>query len=774
MSTLPQRPSSQPGDGLGYRVLGFDKKTGDRLEMLRVRPQFSGQAAFETALRERLRRLAEFRNPAFARVRQIDRLTGQAAGIAIVSNHMEGVRLGDVMGVAESYGVRIDIDTTLCLIRQLVSAVAGLHTCGVDISHGCIGPERLLLTPDARLVVTEYVLGGALEAMQWTRERFWQEFRIALPAGSDPASFDQQGDVMQIGLLALALLEGRGVYSERNYPLPLADRVKGAKEIPVSGNTQPLKPSFTNWLNKALQIDASPFRSLDEALVSLDLVIGEGYLAAPSMVTAFVDRCRQVSPELRPKDEGPAPGEATMTLSRAQVDQALAGGDKPKTGELKAVPKPAAPAAPPAAAAPPAKPATPAAPPAAAAPPAPAKPATPAPAAPPAAAKTSTPAPAAKTDGKADAKPADAKSDAKKPSSERTPAVGGSFLGSDTTMVDDSSSDLVGAAPSKGKGMLFAAIGVVAVLGLGGFAVVKFGGGGKGAAAANEPAVAPASQGTLVIDATPRAATVFIDDVARGTTPLKIELVPGQHTVKLDGGDNITRTFPVTVTAGKEVSHMVELSRNVDTGSLDIRTEPAGAKVTLDGRAVGNSPVTLADIPPGDHLIVVEGQAGTARQTVKVIAGTRSSIVIPLATTPASPAAGWLSVASEFELQVLQDGSQIGTSRTEKLMMAAGTYNLEFSNDALGFSVTKSVKVTPGQVTRVSVPIPDGTLSVNATPWAEVFVDGNRIGDTPIGNVALKAGQHELIFRNPKNGEKKQTVVVRPGQSARVTIDMTK
>ena len=291
-----------------------------------------------------------------------------------------------------------------------MSAVAGLHTCGADISHGCIGPERLLLTPDARLVVTEYVLGGALEAMQWTRERFWQEFRIALPVGADPASFDQQGDIMQIGLLALALLEGRGVYGERNYPLPLAERVKGAKEIPVSGNMQPLKPSFTNWLNRALQIDpSSSFRSLDEALVALDLVIGEGYLAAPSMVTAFVDRCRQVSPELRPKDEGPAPGEATMTLSRAQVDQALAGGDKPKTGELKAVPKPAAPAAPPAAAAPPAKPAAPAAPPpAAAAPPAPtAKPATPAPAAPPAAAKTSTPAPAAKTDGKAaDAKTA--------------------------------------------------------------------------------------------------------------------------------------------------------------------------------------------------------------------------------------------------------------------------------------------------------------------------------------------------------------------------------
>ena len=554
----------------------------------------------------------------------------------------------------------------------------------------------------------------------------------------------------------------------------IRDSIKNAKEIPVSGNTQPLKPSFTSWLNKALQIDAASFRSLDEALVALDLVIGEGYLAAPSMVTAFVDRCRQVSPELRPKDEGPAPGEATMTLSRAQVDQALAGGDKPKTADLKAVPKPAAPAAPPAAAAPPVKPATPAAPPAAAAPPAStAKPATPAPAAPPAAAKTSTPAPATKP-GKADGDAkSDAKSDAKKPAGERTPAIGGNFLGSDTTMVDDSSADLVGAAPSKGKGMIFAAIGVVAVLGLGGFAVVKFGGGGKGNASANEPAVAPAAQGTLVIDATPRAATVFIDDVARGTTPLKVELVPGQHTVKLDGGDNITRTFPVTVTAGKEVSHMVELSRNVDTGSLDIRTEPQGAKVTLDGRAVGNSPVTLADIPPGDHQIVVEGQAGaTARQTVKVIAGTRSSIVIPVNSNPASPAAGWLTVSSDHELQVLQDGSQVGTSRTEKLMMAAGTYNLEFANDALGFSVTKSVKIEAGRVAKINVPIPDGTLSVNATPWAEVSVDGNPIGPTPLGNIPLKAGSHELVFKNPKFAEKKQTVMVRPGQPARVTINM--
>jgi len=56
----------------------------------------------------------------------------------------------------------------------------------------------------------------------------------------------------------------------------------------------------------------------------------------------------------------------------------------------------------------------------------------------------------------------------------------------------------------------------------------------------------------------------------------------------------------------------------------------------------------------------------------------------------------------------------------------------------------------------------------------DVLVDGVSAGQTPVGNLAAKAGTHEVVFRHPKFGEKKQSVVVKPGQPARVTIDMTK
>jgi hypothetical protein len=833
MSTLPQRPSSQPGDGLGYRVLGFDKKTGDRLEMLRVRPQFAGQPNFEAMLRTRIQRLAEFRGAGFARVRQIDKLTGQAAGIAIVSNHVEGARLADLFGVADSYGVKLESDASLSLIRQLLSTIADLHTAGHDISHGCISPERIVVTKDGRVIVTEYILGAALEGLQWTRKQFWQDFRIALPPGPDPATIDQQTDLMQIGVLALALLGGRVVYAEKQYPLPLVERLKASRET-FNGSPQPLRSGLTTWLQRLMRLDgATPFTAADEALLALDSVLATGYQATAKSLGQFVDRCYQTSADLRPREmtetgealsgtakPETAPGEKSIEkLAATPIEAPAAWQEKgPAQPVANTTPVPAKPAeskpAPPSAASTPAA-KTPTAPSAATKPGAPSPYGSPTPKRPgepttgkpvPVDAKPGSAArsPAPAGTGSAGAGPvgtgsagtgsgvrdtqrgagATGADDAKKPAaaaassvttSGKTGAVSGTGgLFSGEAMVDDSSGVDGLAAEKSGSRLPMLAAAVIAILAAGGFVAFKF----LGSSPPPPPPTAevmPASKGTLSIEATPKTATVFIDDAPSGTTPLKIDLPAGSHTVRLDGGDGLTRTFPVTITAGKEVSHLVELARDVQTGSLEVRSDPAGARVQLDGRGVGMSPVTLNDLQPGDHTVVVEGANNSVKQLVKVIAGTRSSVVVPLAAaTPASPAAGWLSVSSDSELQVTEGGTLLGTSRTDKIMMPAGEHSLEFASDSLGFRVSKTVQVQPGKVARVSVPLPDGTISVNATPWADVLVDGVSAGQTPVGNLSAKVGTHEVVFRHPKFGEKKQSVVVKPGQAARVTIDMTK
>jgi hypothetical protein len=65
-------------------------------------------------------------------------------------------------------------------------------------------------------------------------------------------------------------------------------------------------------------------------------------------------------------------------------------------------------------------------------------------------------------------------------------------------------------------------------------------------------------------------------------------------------------------------------------------------------------------------------------------------------------------------------------------------------------------------------------LSLNATPWAEVWIDGERVGDTPIGNLTRRIGSHEVLFRHPELGERRETVVIAVGKPARIGVDLRK
>src|SRR5580765_3923421 len=177
MSSLA--PNDRPeaplfSDGLGDRVVAADGGSGDLLQILRLRPALTAVPSFEFALRERAARLANFRHAYYARVRRVDR---HPSGLAIVSDHVEGVRLSDVLRVAQSRRLSLDLNAALCLLRQLVPSLALLHENAREVAHGLISPERLIVTPRARLVVVEHVLGSAVEQLQYNRERLWQELR---------------------------------------------------------------------------------------------------------------------------------------------------------------------------------------------------------------------------------------------------------------------------------------------------------------------------------------------------------------------------------------------------------------------------------------------------------------------------------------------------------------------------------------------------------------------------------------------------------------------
>jgi hypothetical protein len=136
--------------------------------------------------------------------------------------------------------------------------------------------------------------------------------------------------------------------------------------------------------------------------------------------------------------------------------------------------------------------------------------------------------------------------------------------------------------------------------------------------------------------------------------------------------------------------------------------------------------------------------------------------------TPAGPRFGGMTVVSSMELQVFENGKLLG-STTGPIAMNEGQRVLEFVNETLGFKHRQTVAVKGGQMTTVNIAAPNGRLSINAVPWAEVEINGKSLGETPLANVSLPIGTHEITFRHPQHGVRKQTVVVKADGMTRVT-----
>jgi hypothetical protein len=143
------------------------------------------------------------------------------------------------------------------------------------------------------------------------------------------------------------------------------------------------------------------------------------------------------------------------------------------------------------------------------------------------------------------------------------------------------------------------------------------------------------------------------------------------------------------------------------------------------------------------------------------------------APRPAPPGSlsGWLRVEVPVAMRIIEDGRLLGTTDVDRLMLPTGDHTLEFRNDELGFSTRQLVTIEAGETSFVPVRLPSAAISINAKPWAEAWVDGERVGDTPIGTLMRTIGRHEVVLRHPELGERRVHVVVTLGQSARVSVD---
>jgi len=224
----------------------------------------------------------------------------------------------------------------------------------------------------------------------------------------------------------------------------------------------------------------------------------------------------------------------------------------------------------------------------------------------------------------------------------------------------------------------------------------------------------------------------------------------------------------------------------VPMGSATITSNPTGGAVTIDDEPRGATPLTVS-LPPGVHQLelLVDGErsslplviadATTASAHVELArvvppVAARAGAAIPAPRRPA-PAPGWVSIDIPVDLQVLRNGRVLGSTGGDPIRLPAGRHQLELVSDELEYRAVVSVTVPAAGTARPAVSLPRGQVAISAWPWARVFIDGEDVGTTPIGSLSLPIGTHEVVWRHPQLGERRQAIVVKARTTARAGVD---
>ena len=552
-TTAPHHGEAPFRDGLGERRPLTDA-AGQSRELLCLRPDLTVVPAFEFALRERVARLAEFRHPAFVPVRSVERLTEVGSTLGVVSDAVSGLRLVRLFTQAAERGLNLDVNVALSLTRQLLDAMAALHAAYGDVAHGALAPERVVLTPQGRLLVADYGLGAALAQLRYSQERYWKELQVALPRAAGLPRIEASSDVVQVGVVALALILGRSLRAE-DYPTRLADIVRSAQAIAPRGGFEPVPAGLRQWFARVLRIDAEQGMptiaaardAFEEAVREWGLPESSRTTGTPGGVEGFFARVHAAEAEtVVPIDfEDPlAQFQPERTLetakpkARGSSEAMLA--DFPREASSQAAPVEAVrlPS--------------------------------------PSVVSGTTPLKAAAALRAPSVAPATASSaPARAPRPLPTPVK------PPVRPVAGPERDLFAghaAGQSRGWGVALAASLVAAVL-AGMAPAVRWARTARQAGTVAPPAAmgdrSPASTtGTFVVTTHPAGAEVWLDGQTLGTTPLTATADAGSHSLELKRGDH-TRTLPLSITAGGRTEQYIELP-DVPVAPLVDAAHPAG------------------------------------------------------------------------------------------------------------------------------------------------------------------------------------------------------
>jgi hypothetical protein len=230
--------------------------------------------------------------------------------------------------------------------------------------------------------------------------------------------------------------------------------------------------------------------------------------------------------------------------------------------------------------------------------------------------------------------------------------------------------------------------------------------------------------GMIHITSDPAGAEIMLNGQRIGVTPYQAELTPGTHQLELRKLLHYPNISEFSLKEGETKS--LALSMKPRFGSIVVTSIPEGARITIDGKYAGTSPLAKREIESGTHIVRgVMAMYDDAMQKVTVADGELKNITLTL-----DPAFGSLIVRSApvDGAEVFIDGKKAGTTPFKADRLGSGKYIVTLVMPLYGV-VEEELVVEVGKETVRTFALSQyyGTLTVSA-PDCDLFLGEKNIG----------------------------------------------
>ncbi len=265
----------------------------------------------------------------------------------------------------------------------------------------------------------------------------------------------------------------------------------------------------------------------------------------------------------------------------------------------------------------------------------------------------------------------------------------------------------------------------------------------------------------------PAGATVVIDGIDRGTTPITLfDLAPGRHHVKyrLAGYVEVDRFFRTEEGPFIEKSEVL----SEEKGLLLLKSEPTGANILVDGVSVGQTPRLVTTLSAKDQHSVVFRKAGYLDQKITVRFDGRKPQIRSETLVLAS---GTIEVQSDpAGAEVTVNGIVRGKTPITVADVPKGRATVKLTMDGFEDEVIPDLSVNAGDCQTVSRILrgKPGTLHLVSVPeGARFYVNGESHGKGPVTLTGLKPGSYDVRVELDGFGTESRTLSIANGESVR-------